>query len=109
MHTCDHELNISYTWYNNLLMLLISPPPPTAVTCPELPGLTNGLVVVSTRTAGSRAVYVCNSGYAVLGVIARLCGDDGRWTEEEPVCISESTPHTFYALILAICFPAQLF
>ncbi len=71
------------------------------MTCPELPHLTDGGVVVPTRTAGSQAVYLCNSGYDVLGVISRVCGDDGRWIGEEPVCISESTPHTVYLPLIS--------
>ncbi len=59
------------------------------VSCKDLTDPTNGKVDVGGRTPGSTAVYSCNTGYTLVGVSERTCGDDGLWSDKEPVCECE--------------------
>ena len=41
------------------------------------------------NAVGDTVLYLCDSGYVVDGLIVRLCEDDGRWSGEEPRCVSK--------------------
>ena len=57
----------------------------TASSCSALPQIENGMVGVGDASNGSLAVYTCNEGYNIAGVIVRYC-INGSWTGEEPIC-----------------------
>ena len=57
-----------------------------AILCPELPDITDGVVMIATRTVDSLAVYNCSSGFELVGMEARLCLEDGTWNGTEPIC-----------------------
>ena len=48
----------------------------------------NGTVVV---VRGDMATYSCNDGFDLVGVSVRVCGDDGEWSDEAPMCIRKYT------------------
>ena len=50
----------------------------------------NGMVVVVGNSRGDMATYSCNDGFDLVGVSVRVCGDDGVWSDEAPVCIRKS-------------------
>lgn len=60
------------------------------VDCGKPPNPVNGRVVLSGTTQGSTAQYYCVAGYAFKGVDTRMCGNDGKWTNDEPTCEGES-------------------
>ena len=62
------------------------------VQCPELPPLTNGQVIVPSRTVGSVAIYICLSGYTTQGEDERTCQSDGTWSGIPPTCILSMFP-----------------
>ena len=47
----------------------------------------NGTVVVIGNTRGDMATYSCNAGFELVGNSTRVCGDDGEWSGEAPMCI----------------------
>ena len=60
-----------------------------ATDCGLLTSPENGLVTVSGTTLGSTAYYSCNAGFTLMGLSSRMCGVDGYWSGEAPVCRSE--------------------
>ena len=69
------------------LLILISLFCVAIVQCPELPPLTNGQVIVPSRTVGSIVTYVCLPGYTPQGDDERTCQSDGTWSGTPPICI----------------------
>ena len=61
----------------------------TVVDCGPLSNPDNGLVIFGTTTLGSLANYSCNTGFALMGLSSRMCGVDGSWSGEIPVCERE--------------------
>ena len=57
------------------------------VTCPQLDNPPNGEVSVEGQTVGSTANYVCDIGFELIGVLKRVCLQDGQWSDDEPSCI----------------------
>ena len=59
-----------------------------AVKCSELEHPLNGKVVyeLQERTFRSKAYYVCNDGFDLLGDEYRTCEASGSWSGEEPFC-----------------------
>ena len=55
--------------------------------CPLLMNPGNGTVVVVGNSRGYMASYSCNPGFDLVGVSVRVCGDDGEWSDEAPMCI----------------------
>ena len=53
--------------------------------CP-LPSLRNGEVSHGNREPGDVAAYSCRSNFRLIGPKERTCGQDGKWSGEEPVC-----------------------
>ena len=58
-----------------------------ATDCEPLTFPENGYVTVS----GSVASYYCNGIFVLRGPSSRVCGVNGSWSGEAPVCESEST------------------
>ena len=60
--------------------------------CPDLPSLTNGMIMYS--PAGSNdnrpflasAVHSCNTGYTLIGGTTRKCVNGGSWDGSAPTC-----------------------
>ena len=83
-----HELNplsvIVRACINYLLYL--------AVTCDDLPTLTNGVIIYSTtsspRPQGATATHNCNTGYELSGgtVNPRVCQSDRTWSGGRITC-----------------------
>ena len=49
--------------------------------------ISDGVVCYNGTTVGSRAVYVCNDGFLLVGNEARVCQNDVRWNGSMPQCI----------------------
>ena len=47
----------------------------------------NGTVVVVGNSRGDMATYSCDPGFDLVGVSVRVCGDDGVWSDEAPMCL----------------------
>ena len=58
----------------------------TAIMCPELPAIDNGMVSWTGLSPGDIATYTCDPGFILVGVSTRNCGSDGTWSGEEPTC-----------------------
>lgn len=56
------------------------------VDCGNLPDPENGMVDISSTYRSSVATYSCDEGYFVVGVVSRLCQEDGMWSDQEPIC-----------------------
>ena len=64
--------------------------------CPELPSLTNGMIMYSAGSTNNRpfltnAVYSCNPGYTLTGGnfsvgTTRVCVSGGIWDGSPPTC-----------------------
>ena len=54
--------------------------------CPILIRPANGSVTVTGNSSGDTATYTCDSDYDLVGVSERVCGDDGQWSGEAPMC-----------------------
>lgn len=63
--------------------------PPPAITCPTLPDIEFGSVIVSSNSAGSVARYVCNVGFNLIGSSSRTCQVNGQWSSKQPECKGE--------------------
>ena len=59
----------------------------TLVQCPILMDPANGMVNVTGNLPGDTATYTCDPDYDLVGESERVCGDDGEWSEEAPMCI----------------------
>ena len=51
--------------------------------------ITDGVVCYNGTAVGSRAIYICNSGYKLMEVdkATRVCQSDGSWNSSIPQCI----------------------
>ncbi len=46
----------------------------------------------NSRPVGSTATYSCNTGYTLIGVSVKMCGNTGQWSEAEtPVCQQQTS------------------
>ena len=55
--------------------------------CPALVSPANGIVSVTGNSSGDNATYTCEPDYDLVGVSVRVCGNDGEWSGEAPVCL----------------------
>ena len=63
--------------------------------------ISGGAVCYNETTVGSKAVYVCNDGYILMGNEARVCQRDGSWNGSIPQCIPEKS--SMYCSQLSQC------
>lgn len=56
--------------------------------CGNLPPLTNGKVIISGRTPGSTATYLCNEHYRLIGNATIICQSNSQWLGVAPKCKS---------------------
>lgn len=54
--------------------------------CVNPPSLNNGKVIVSGRTPGSNATYLCKDRYRLVGNSTVVCQPDSQWLGEVPKC-----------------------
>ena len=64
------------------------------VNCPDLPTLTNGMIMYSAGSTDNRpfltrAVYSCNTDYTLTGGTTRTCTNGGSWTGLPSTCLGE--------------------
>ena len=70
----------------------------TAIECPPLPTITNGMISYSPDVTpdydlGTEATYTCEAGFYLEGNEVRVCMDDdgmdaiGGWSGREPSCV----------------------
>ena len=63
--------------------------------CPDLPSLTNGMIMygggsTDNRPFGSSAAHSCNTGYTLTGGnTTRVCVAKGSWSGSPPICQCE--------------------
>ena len=55
--------------------------------CPALMSPANGLVSVTGNSPRDNATYTCDPDYDLVGVSLRVCGNDGEWSGEAPMCL----------------------
>ena len=73
------EKNLSVS--SSLIMFFLSVSLYTfAVNCGPLSDPTNGKVTLTDTMFGSRAIYTCDPGYAIVGDNTRICEINGRWS-----------------------------
>ena len=36
-----------------------------------------------------QAIYVCDQGFVIVGLLVRICLDNGEWGGDDPTCTSE--------------------
>ena len=61
----------------------------TAAFCPQLDSPTNGRVLVTGLGVQEQAIYVCDPGFVIVGLLVRICLDNGEWGGDDPTCTSE--------------------
>ena len=64
------------------------------VTCPSLTDPSNGMISCMLGGDGvahpdDTCTFTCNNGYQLIGSGMRTCGDDGSWSGNDAMCISE--------------------
>ena len=58
----------------------------TAIECPELMNLLNGIVSVHNDRFCLEATYECDDGFELDGTETRQCQLNGEWANDAPVC-----------------------
>ncbi|CAI8052865.1 CUB and sushi domain-containing protein 3 [Geodia barretti] len=69
-----------------------STPTCNMVECPTLNDPDNGNLELSGNTIGQTAEYTCNDGFNLVGESSLICGPDGQWTGNPPVCVVVECP-----------------
>lgn len=59
------------------------------VFCPVLMNPANGEVFPTGQRVLAQAVYNCDPGFTIEGLLVRICLDNGEWGGDDPVCISK--------------------
>ena len=54
--------------------------------CAVLSNPAGGRVIFTDRSENSTANYICNNTHIIFGDASRVCGADGEWSGQEPVC-----------------------
>ena len=54
-----------------------------------------------------QAVYICDEGFVIDGLLVRICLDDGEWGGGNPTCTSEYANYVHISsFLLLYCFEA---
>ena len=77
-------VSIVFVW--QLAFILTPPYFHSVVECPTLNDPDNGNLILSGNTIGQTAEYTCNNGFNLGGESLLICGPDGQWTGNPPVC-----------------------
>ena len=72
----------------------------SAVGCPPLSNIPNGVVVEFGRSTGDNATYSCESGFELVGVPTRFCQSNGQWSDEPPTCVGNILKQIYAATFL---------
>ena len=56
------------------------------LSCPPLPDIKNGQLIVAGNSPGTVAHYVCDKGFTLVGDNYRTCQISGEWTSMDPFC-----------------------
>ena len=83
---CCESLKRKFLAYDSIDTRFMSVLLSTAIMCPELPAIENGMVSWSGLSPGGVATYTCDDGFILVGDPTRICRDDGTWSGEEPTC-----------------------
>jgi hypothetical protein len=89
VYSCDPGYNLSGSMTRTCQadgMWTVAAPTCTIVDCGALKNPTNGTVVASPTTYGSKADYTCQTGYGLAGTSPRICQADGNWSGTAPTC-----------------------
>ncbi|XP_043916972.1 sushi, von Willebrand factor type A, EGF and pentraxin domain-containing protein 1 isoform X2 [Protopterus annectens] len=62
------------------------------VECPQPEEIKNGIAHVQGLTYLSTALYTCKSGFNLIGNTTILCGEDGFWIGDKPICMPIQCP-----------------
>ena len=54
--------------------------------CPYLIDVTNGGFCITGNLTTVRVNYYCNFNFDLVGINILICGDNGQWNENPPVC-----------------------
>ena len=73
----------------------------SVVVCPTLSDPDNGNVELSGNTFGQIAECTCNTGYNLIGDALLICGSEGQWIGNSPVCNGRHLSIT--DLLTALC------
>ena len=66
------------------------------ILCPVLPNITDGVVIIVSRSVDALAVYNCSAGFEILGIDVRVCMEDGNWNGTEPICTGDALVCVIY-------------
>lgn len=76
--------------------------------CGDPVPINNGKVIISGRTPGSNATYLCNDHYQLIGNAAIVCQSDSQWLGTVPKCKRKHVVsllvlylHTIYVAIVS--------
>ena len=59
--------------------------------CPEPPQVDGGsLGPLPSVEYGALASYSCQEGFTLVGAAERVCGDEGRWSGQAPLCVNST-------------------
>ena len=59
--------------------------------CPEPPQVEGGyLSPLHSVEYGALASYSCQEGFTLVGAAERVCGDEGRWSGQAPICVNST-------------------
>ena len=59
--------------------------------CPEPPTVEGGsLGPLPSVEYGALASYSCQEGFTLVGAAERVCGDEGRWSGQAPICVNST-------------------
>ena len=58
----------------------------SAIKCPLLAPIVNGIITGTGLRVGSTATYECFDGFVLVGVSVRTCLNTGHWSGKEPSC-----------------------
>lgn len=61
----------------------------TEINCGELDGPRFGRVSFDNTLLGALATYSCDNGFILEGNRLRMCGSDGLWAGDPPMCSGE--------------------
>ncbi|KTG02859.1 hypothetical protein cypCar_00029462, partial [Cyprinus carpio] len=63
------------------------------ISCGELPSLPNGRKMGTLTTYGATAIFMCNTGYTLVGSHVRECQANGLWSGDETKCLAITCGH----------------
>ncbi|RXN27609.1 CUB and sushi domain-containing 1-like protein [Labeo rohita] len=63
------------------------------ISCGELPSPPNGKKMGTLTTYGATAIFMCNTGYTLVGSHVRECQANGLWSGDETKCLAITCGH----------------